>query len=164
MSEYGDIYFAHLKKLSELRQKEEEIRTERAKVADMAKASFALMSDEEQAHFNEVMAGITEYFRNKELGLTDAIRKVLEASPNEWFGATRVRDKLKQECFDFSSYASNPLASIHTVLKRFKRNEVKARNDKSGNREYRWARVSGSGVFEKARRRIAEMGKLSDMK
>jgi hypothetical protein len=52
-----------------------------------------------------------------ELGLADACREVLKKA-NRYMTAVDVRDALEAGGFDLSNY-SNPLASIHGILKRF---------------------------------------------
>jgi len=62
------------------------------------------------------LAPLCELPRQEDLGLTDACRSVLRAR----FGAltpVQVKDDLATMGLDLSSY-SNPLASIHAVLKR----------------------------------------------
>lgn len=137
MSDYETIFTAHVKKLIDLNNKEKEIRSEIDKVAEMVKVSFSLMSAEEQTRFTGLMQEAIEQVMKEDMGLTDAVRKLLESNPNEWFDAIKVRDRLNQNGFDFSGYTSNPLASIHTVLKRFKRKEVKTRKNAVGMNEYR---------------------------
>lgn len=62
------------------------------------------------------------------LGLTDAIRKIMEQSKDR-MSATDVHDELKHHRFDFSQY-SQPAASIHTVLRRLaKKGEIAAEKD-----------------------------------
>ncbi len=54
-------------------------------------------------------------------GLTDAIRKIL-ASSEEPLTASQIRDRLTAMGFDMKAY-SNPLATIHTVLRRLSQSE-----------------------------------------
>ena len=49
-------------------------------------------------------------------GLTDAVRKIL-AEADEPLAASEIRDRLSTMGFDMKSY-SNPLATIHTILRR----------------------------------------------
>jgi hypothetical protein len=50
--------------------------------------------------------------------LTEAVRDTLYQSPKQWFTVAECRDRLQASGFDFSGYASNPLASISTTLAR----------------------------------------------
>jgi hypothetical protein len=49
-------------------------------------------------------------------GMTDSVREILRKSP-EPLTASEIRDALERMGFDMKSY-SNPLATIHTVLRR----------------------------------------------
>src|SRR5689334_18195488 len=57
-------------------------------------------------------------------GLSGSIRTFLSANPKKWYTATEVRDALKERGFDFTSYSSNPLASVHSSLRRLKPEEA----------------------------------------
>jgi hypothetical protein len=50
-------------------------------------------------------------------GLTEAVRRTLQASTERGVTPVEVRDALANSGFDLSAY-SNPLAAIHTILKR----------------------------------------------
>ena len=72
--------------------------------------------------------------------LTDSVREALKLATqrdSSWTAA-EVRDYLKNSGFDFSQYSSNPLASISTVLKRFKPGEVEG-GSRDGVATFRWA-------------------------
>lgn len=78
------------------------------------------------------------------LGLTDAIRKVMELSESQ-LSASDVYDELKDRRFDFSKY-SQPTASIHTVLRRLaSKGEITAEKD-DWNVYYRKKEKSESSV------------------
>lgn len=55
-----------------------------------------------------------------DVGFTDAIRSVLKAFDSSYTSPVSVRDALEKKGFDLSKY-KNPLASIHTILKRLVR-------------------------------------------
>lgn len=70
-------------------------------------------------------------------GFTDSVRNVLRTNPGDAATATAVRDLLAKAGFNLSAY-SNPLASIHTILKRLaKRGEVTSSMN-NGQIYYRW--------------------------
>ncbi len=70
-------------------------------------------------------------------GFTDSVRNVLRTNPECAVTATDVRDLLAEAGFTLSAY-SNPLASIHTILKRLaERGEVTTITD-NGQTYYRW--------------------------
>src|SRR5207249_3977513 len=61
-----------------------------------------------------------------EMGFTDAVRKVFRNIPEgrRYLDPKSVRDILKEEGFPLEKY-TNPLASIHTILKRLvKKGEI----------------------------------------
>jgi hypothetical protein len=71
--------------------------------------------------------------------LTDSIREVLKLASlkNCYFTAAEVRDHLNKAGFDFSQYTSNPLASVSTILRRFKPDEVET-SKRDGVTAYKW--------------------------
>jgi hypothetical protein len=71
-------------------------------------------------------------------GFTDAIRKVLRSSEDA-LSAAEVRDKLPGAGFSLEGY-SNPLASIHTILKRLTPREVE-QTTKDGKTAYKWVEI-----------------------
>jgi hypothetical protein len=71
-------------------------------------------------------------------GFTDAVRRVLRTT-EDGLAATDVRDKLPDAGFSLDGY-TNPLASIHTILKRLaKTPDVESATGKDGVVRYRWA-------------------------
>jgi len=74
-------------------------------------------------------------------GFTDSVRNVLRNVPSQALTAKKVRDLLRCAGFDLSSY-TNPMASIHTILKRLaERGEVEV-SESSGEIRYRWSKVT----------------------
>lgn len=142
MTQYATIFSEHLEKYTELADQQRRTQSEIENVTEMLKASFNMMSAEEQSQFVDTLTRVLEQAVKRELGLTEATRNLLESNRKEWFNAVKVRDRLKEAGFDFSGYTSNPLASVHAVLKRFKRTEVKTRESAPGNKEYRWIKPS----------------------
>ena len=68
---------------------------------------------------------------NRPAGLTIAIRLCFTAGKNrvakEWLTPVEVRENLKRGGFNFENYKANPLASIHTTLKRMVPQEVECK-------------------------------------
>jgi len=59
-------------------------------------------------------------------------------SPKDaWFTPVEIRDALKRMGFPFENYKANPLASIHTTLKRMVPAEMEVKTLKSGEKAYR---------------------------
>jgi hypothetical protein len=101
-------------------------------------------------HAMEAMAGTCEDFQKKmaylddihgiaaRIGFQDAIRSAL-GFPNHLEGMTpvEIRDFIsKSGWMDLGAY-NNPLASIHTTLRRMKENEEVDEIDKSGDKAFR---------------------------
>jgi hypothetical protein len=55
----------------------------------------------------------------------------------EWLSPVEIRDVLKRMGFPFENYKANPLASIHTTLKRMVPGELETKTLKDGQKVYR---------------------------
>lgn len=107
--------------LQEIRRMREEylrIGEELYKRIQFVGATMPLLPEEEQERLQREYRAEMETRHATEEGLTQAIRRVLRASPHEFFTVAEVRDKLQATGFDFSRYKSNPLAAISTTLNR----------------------------------------------
>lgn len=141
-SEYLKIFIAHMDKFRQLEKKRDETTKEMRRVHQMAKAALAMMPDEERR-------AMETRFKEWELpteGLTAAIRNVLfekayqalkQNKRDMWMNAVHVKDALDQAGYDFSAYRSNPLISVHGILKRLERKELNFREMPDGSRGYR---------------------------
>lgn len=85
-------------------------------------------------------------------GLSDSIRSILSASPQKWHTATEVRNALEKAGFDFANYASNPLASVHSSLKRLKPEDAEM-EVMDGVMAWRWKKQVEASRFGVRRRR-----------
>ena len=85
----------------------------------------------------QALAGLLgEYEEEESVGITDAIRKIVGYGEYVW-QPIAVRDRLQREEFPLDKY-QNPLAVIHTTLKRLEgQGEVKA-VEKNGKIYYKW--------------------------
>jgi hypothetical protein len=142
-SDYLRIFIAHMDKFCELEKKRDEITKEMRRVHQMAKAALAMLPDEERQ-------AMQSRFREWELpteGLTAAIRHVLllrferallegKRGP-EWMTPMQIKEELDRDGYDFSAYKSNPLVSVHAILKRLDRKEVNHRELPDGTRVYK---------------------------
>jgi hypothetical protein len=70
-------------------------------------------------------------------GFTDSVRKVLRANRGQAATALAVRDLLAKAGFNLSAY-TNPLASIHTILKRLAERGEAIASTNDGQIYYRW--------------------------
>jgi hypothetical protein len=71
-------------------------------------------------------------------GFTDSVRNVLRNVSSQALTAKEVRDLLRDAGFDLGSY-TNPLASIHTILKRLAEREEVVVSESNGEVHYRWS-------------------------
>lgn len=60
-----------------------------------------------------------------------------KSEKDAWFTPVEIRDALKRMGFPFENYKANPLASIHTTLKRMVPAEMEVKTLKSGEKAYR---------------------------
>ena len=75
---------------------------------------------------------------DSKMGITDAIRKSLSKRQGQWFSPRHVRTVLKEDGFPIDSNTySNPMAVIHTTLKRLVRQrELKSKGNTDGTTLY----------------------------
>lgn len=59
------------------------------------------------------------------------------SAKDAWFTPIEIRDALKRMGFPFENYRANPLASIHTTLKRMVPAEMEVKTLKDGQKAYR---------------------------
>ena len=71
------------------------------------------------------------------IGLTDAIRQELREHEGSWFSALAVRNYLRKREFPIDEY-KQPLAVIHTTLKRLQEQGEVAPREKDGRTYYQW--------------------------
>lgn len=138
MNEYLKLWFEQKEKLFQLREERGRLEVEIAKLNNLMRATYALVPDEEKKKFAEFFRAYSAAFVDHQKGMTEAVRNILQQNNLKWLSATEVRDKLQESGFDFGRYTSNPLTSIHSVLKRFKSKDVRRRNMLDGTKEYRW--------------------------
>ena len=60
-----------------------------------------------------------------------------KSAKDAWFTPVEIRDALKRMGFPFENYKANPLASIHTTLKRMVPAEMEIKTLKDGQKAYR---------------------------
>lgn len=117
---YKEILARALVELSELLAQRQELELKVAQKEQFIRATLNFLPDTQRFAYESTLAD----YLSPELGLSDSIRSVLKSAPKKWHTATEVRDALVKAKFDFTSYSSNPLASIHAALKRLKPDEV----------------------------------------
>jgi hypothetical protein len=136
--DYKAALNAAMKRFSELCDQRDRIEVEMSKLRQFIHATENMLSDEERANHLAIIAMAMERAESKEVGLTEAIRRILQAeTTGAWITVAQVRDRLVNSGFDFSGYMSNPLASVSTTMKRFKPEEIET-IETEGVTAYRW--------------------------
>jgi hypothetical protein len=136
ITDYSQILAEALKEFKELSRERERIDARLFTLRQFVYATVNMLPDEERANYQAELAELAAEMGN----LTDSVRETLKlaAQRNSYLTATEVRDRLKSAGFDFSQYASNPLASVSAVLRRFKPGQVETIS-REGVTAYRWA-------------------------
>lgn len=164
--DYARALDDNIEKLNATLKLRNEIDVEIGKLKQFIFATVNMVSDQERARFMEKLRLMFESQEAKVSSLIEALRRILEASPKRSFSVTQLRDKLVDSGFDFSSYFSNPLASISTTLKRMQGKEVSV-STVDGVTAYRWIRRfprKRKGPSVAMLTELYKTGKLSDMK
>jgi hypothetical protein len=141
-------YMQMLLDLMEERQKwidkrDESIR-EISRLSELIRATMNMIPAEQLARYEPIF----ERLENRPAGLSMAIRACFTAGAmglkqakagegKTWFTPVEIRDALKRMGFPFENYKANPLASIHTTLKRMVPAELETRTLKDGQKVYR---------------------------
>jgi hypothetical protein len=134
--DYLGLVIAAMNKIEKLQKDREALHIETAKLEQFVFATSNFLSDEHRHLVTERMRLFQDLTRVRDAGLTDAIRAVLTAE-GDWLSTTQVRDRLISLQYDFSSYTTNPLASVSTTLKRMKPEDVEI-GTRDGVAAYRW--------------------------
>jgi hypothetical protein len=137
MIDYTKIADEHLAKLTSLREQKEQIEQDIKATTEMIRAAVNMMPEDDKAKY----ARDLQQVQLKEIGLTGAIRSLLQQNSRVFLAPLEIRDILQQKGFDFSAYTSNPLISIHSILKRFKPSEVEKKLYMDGVTGYRWKKA-----------------------
>ena len=92
--------------------------------------------------FEQAIAGITgitseEGEKPEVAGITQAIRDLLCRHPNKWVAPTAVRNKLRKDGFPVDQY-SQPLAVIHTTMRRMTNQGELESGNVEGSIRYQW--------------------------
>jgi len=136
---YMKILIAELEKLVKLMKQRGAIEVQSAKCEEFISATINMLSEEKRDEFRKTLDAVKEVGKDRDANLTYAIRRILQEATG-YLTVSGVRDRLKEFGFDFSSYTSNPLASISTTLRRMKPEDVEVR-EAEGITMYRWKGV-----------------------
>jgi len=148
--------------LENLQRYRESIEAEAMKLEQLIAATANMLPDDIKDMVMLRMTNLQELSRLRDVGLTDAIRTILRQAPGDWLTVTNVRDRLINRGFDFNDYSTNPLASVSTVLRRMKPEEVETATVDGGVTAYRWKQPSQTEKAE-AIRKAKLRGSLADL-
>ncbi|MGA2370429.1 MAG: hypothetical protein ABSG11_07155 [Candidatus Korobacteraceae bacterium] len=132
--DYKQLLYEKFLELGEKIKARDALEFEIAKLNQFVRATLRMLPEKEQEEFEQYLNELDI----RSGGLTDAIKRALQAAPKDaWITGPALRQRLIEAGFDFSQYTSNPLASIYSVAKRFKPTEVKTEMIE-GIRSFRW--------------------------
>lgn len=115
-----------LKQLAEeqeiwIRKRDDALR-ELSRLSELIRSTTKMLSPEQRSKCDALL----ERIDRRPAGLTTTIRLCFTTG-KEWLTPVEIRDMLKATGFNFESYKANPLASIHTTLKRMVPHEVECK-------------------------------------
>jgi hypothetical protein len=121
-------YVGLLRNLVEEREawsrKRDDAERELSRLSELIRSTVKMLSPEQRSKCDcEVLL---ERLDHRPPGLTTAIRRAFSAG-QDWLTPTEIRDYLKNIGFNFERYKANPLASIHTTLRRMVPHEVESK-------------------------------------
>jgi len=114
-------------------RKRDEAERELSRLSELIRSTIKMLSPDERSRCDcEILL---ERIDNRPPGLTTWVRRAFTAG-KEWLTPIEVRDHLKSIGFNFDKYRANPLASIHTTLRRMVPHEVECK-ELDGQKVYR---------------------------
>ena len=153
-------YMRLLRELVEEREswvrKRDDVERELSRLSELIRSTIKMLPADRrlQCEYDELV----ERVDNRPRGLTFLIRSAFTAG-KEWLTPIEIRDYLKGNGFNFEKYKANPLASIHTTLKRMVPHEVECKTV-DGQKIYR-LKTAGQWMssFTEAREWVNELRK-----
>lgn len=118
--DYKAILNQALAEFTQLLRDRRDIDWRLAQKEQFIRATVNMLPDEDK----QIWVLLLDDLSHEPATLSEAIRNVLQRSSKKTLTAAEVRDALKKNGFDFSSYTTNPLSSVHAALKRMKPEEV----------------------------------------
>lgn len=137
-------------------RRKEDADRELSRLSELIRSTVKMLSPEQRSQCEKDIMEHIEHLYSP--GLTNLIRGAFFTG-KEWLTPTEIRDYLKDIGVDFAKYKANPLASIHTTLRRLVPNEVECKT-LDGKKLYRLKTVEhwGSSMLEDVRGWLAEKG------
>jgi hypothetical protein len=121
---------AYLKELTELAAKRSEIDRRAARIEKAVRAMIDLLDGEPD--YESYLERFDDVVRPA--GLTSAISGLLQAAGDSGLTPMEVRD----HAITMLQGHSNPLASVHTIIKRLMKNNLVEKTTKDGKQAYKW--------------------------
>jgi len=137
-SNYEKAIRKHFDRYAALNEERKKIEAEEAKLRFLIRATLNMLTDEHREGYEVLLETMTG---RRTIGLTEATTNTLK-STMDWMSPIAIRDRLVGSGFDFDAYTSNPLASIHTVLKRLSTEQVE-KKVVGNSTYYRWKETKG---------------------
>jgi len=131
--DYGSLLDQLVAEYDRCLRRRQEAERELARLKDLIRSTVQLLPAEEQTRGEHLLDRIDE----QPVGLTAMIRLAL--AEGGWQSPAEIRDFLMQ-CGLFASYRSNPLASIHTTLRRMVPDTLETRRERGSGSVYRLRR------------------------
>jgi hypothetical protein len=147
-NDYKAVFARAVEEFSAILKERQELDLKLVQKEQFIRATLHQLPDSDRA----IVENWADTWSSSAAGLSDSIRSVLSASPQKWHTATEVRNALEKAGFDFGNYASNPLASVHSSLKRFKPEEAEMEVI-DGVMAWRWKKQVEKSRFGPRRRR-----------
>src|SRR5208282_279550 len=118
--DYEQIMEQSLAKYISLANEKMRVEEELAKLAQFMHATTHLLSADVASRFEARWQPYIDRLNVGIASLTDAVRSTLRGCYPKKMTASQIRDQVRVEGFDFSSYKSDPLPSVSTTLRRLK--------------------------------------------
>ena len=136
-------------------RKRDEAEGELSRLSELIRSTIKMLSPDERSKCDcEILL---ERIDGRPPGLTTWVRRAFSAG-KEWLTPIEVREYLKSIGFNFDKYKANPLASIHTTLRRMVPHEMECK-DLDGQKVYRLKTAAQwRASIEEARNWVEENG------
>jgi hypothetical protein len=130
-------------------RKRDDADREFSRLSELIRSTVKMLSPDQRS---QCVGDLLEHFDHVySPGLTNLVRGAF-GSGKEWLSPTQIRDYLNSIGFNFEKYKANPMASIHTTLRRMVPNEVECKT-LDGRKLYRLKTVEhwGASMLEEVR-------------
>jgi hypothetical protein len=133
-------------------RKRDDAERQLARLSELIRATMKMLPPARRAECEHLF----ERIDHRPVGMTIAIRRCFTFG-KEWLTPVEIRDALKTAGFPFDHYQANPLASIHTTLKRLTPGEMEVKTLPGGQKAYRLKSVAEwKDAFTEIRKFLAE--------